>query len=369
MEAWSSISKNMADLNYKFFIALIFLMIAIAFPAAALNRPPELTPIASMEILSGETLNFNLRASDPDGDQVTYSCDNLPANASLDPKTGSFSWTPSVDQVGIHELYFKASDGGRPSLSSRQTAAYNVVFRVKYYSKGWGLGVQEEGTIFETNNRQDLVPKVGLILIDGNPLLPSQKNAYSSENPRIEAEISSPYKIDQDSISVKLDGRKIENFSVSNVRTFGEKKNILSLNLEFKLQALAAGDHQLVLLAGNELGTSSRSMVISAGKLRVVDTPLCFPNPFSPRAGGKTTIQYTLSHSAEVDLMIFGSSVQIIKRFQFSPDSPGGKAGMNKVVWDGRTDYGTIVGNGIYVGTLVDRQSQNVLGKLKIVIY
>jgi hypothetical protein len=43
---------------------------------------------------------------------VTYSAENLPAGATLDPTTGWFQWTPTPDQVGDHpNAIFRAADG------------------------------------------------------------------------------------------------------------------------------------------------------------------------------------------------------------------------------------------------------------------
>ena len=44
----------------------------------------------------------------------------------------------------------------------------------------------------------------------------------------------------------------------------------------------------------------------------------------------------------------------------------GGKAGRNKVSWDGRNDAGGQVGNGVYVGTIVS--GGKLLAKFKLAI-
>jgi hypothetical protein len=43
---------------------------------------------------------------------VSYSAENLPAGATLDPTTGWFQWTPTSDQIGDHSnVIFRAADG------------------------------------------------------------------------------------------------------------------------------------------------------------------------------------------------------------------------------------------------------------------
>jgi flagellar hook assembly protein FlgD len=105
------------------------------------------------------------------------------------------------------------------------------------------------------------------------------------------------------------------------------------------------------------------------GQLRIVDTPLSFPSPYNPSSGSPVTLQYSLSQDADLNIFIFGSSGQIVKKLSALKGSEGGKAGQNKLTWDGRTDFGTIISNGIYVGTIVDKDSQQLLGKVKLVIY
>ena len=73
----------------------------------------------------GETLSFRVRATDGNGDPLTYSATNLPAGASFDPSTRRFSWTPSFAQSGDYEVTFAVSDGtGR---SDSQTIGISVI--------------------------------------------------------------------------------------------------------------------------------------------------------------------------------------------------------------------------------------------------
>ncbi len=73
------------------------------------NRQPEFSPIDDQQIPEMEELSFDLSASDPDHDELTFRSDNLPTGANL---SGShFSWTPSFDQAGSYESTFTVSDG------------------------------------------------------------------------------------------------------------------------------------------------------------------------------------------------------------------------------------------------------------------
>lgn len=83
-----------------------------AAPESSANRPPVLDPIGNKVINKGETLQFTVTGSDPDGDRLTYSASNLPAGASFDCATRRFTWTPDYGQTGnFAGIHFEVSDG------------------------------------------------------------------------------------------------------------------------------------------------------------------------------------------------------------------------------------------------------------------
>lgn len=65
----------------------------------AVNDPPVLTPLADpLVVTSGDVISFTVTATDPDipyGDVLTFLTPaNLPADATFDPASGSFIWSP-----------------------------------------------------------------------------------------------------------------------------------------------------------------------------------------------------------------------------------------------------------------------------------
>ena len=57
----------------------------------------------------GNPMNFTIpEASDADGDDITYKALNLPTDANFNPDTRQFTWTPTTEQIGTHNVEFIA---------------------------------------------------------------------------------------------------------------------------------------------------------------------------------------------------------------------------------------------------------------------
>ena len=84
------------------------------------------TPFDTISIPEESTLTFTVTGSDPDtGDVLTYSlAPGAPQGASL--VGSSFSWTPTEEQDGVHEITIVATDDGNPPLSITKTIAVTV---------------------------------------------------------------------------------------------------------------------------------------------------------------------------------------------------------------------------------------------------
>ncbi|WMW21265.1 putative Ig domain-containing protein [Methanolobus mangrovi] len=88
----------------------------IIITVGGVDRAPELSAIGNKNVDEGSLLSFTISAIDPDGDIVSYSYSSstLPDSASLDSRTGFFSWTPGYDDAGIYEVEFTATANGVP---------------------------------------------------------------------------------------------------------------------------------------------------------------------------------------------------------------------------------------------------------------
>ncbi|MDO8528058.1 MAG: putative Ig domain-containing protein [Deltaproteobacteria bacterium] len=88
------------------------------------NRPPVMDAISNQTINENQLLTVTPRASDPDGQTLNFSGNNLPRGAVVNPTTGVLTWTPGFDQAGSYpNVGITASDG---SLSVTQRFSITV---------------------------------------------------------------------------------------------------------------------------------------------------------------------------------------------------------------------------------------------------
>lgn len=94
---------------------------------STINSPPVLNPIGNKTVNEGNLLEFTVTATDPDGDTLSYSVDNLPTGSNFDPQTQLFSWTPEFNQSGNYQVVFIVTDSGNPSESDSETITITVI--------------------------------------------------------------------------------------------------------------------------------------------------------------------------------------------------------------------------------------------------
>jgi len=76
------------------------------------NSPPVISGSPQNAVTMGESYSFTPTASDPDGDQLTFSVTNKPSWATFDGATGTLSGTPTLGNVGMYaDIQVTVSDG------------------------------------------------------------------------------------------------------------------------------------------------------------------------------------------------------------------------------------------------------------------
>ncbi len=79
---------------------------------------------------------------------------------------------------------------------------------------------------------------------------------------------------------------------------------------------------------------------------------IAFPNPFGFNRDG-CEIYYYLNKSTPVDFRIYDPFGNEVVSWRFRAGEPGGKAGINQVVWNGRNKEGRRVASGVYLVQLI----------------
>ena len=91
------------------------------------NHPPVFDPIGNKSVIANYLLTFTVNATDPDGDDLIYWATDLPLGAVFDYVTRTFSWTPTVNQSGIHSLTFKVRDDLSITSESITITVNNII--------------------------------------------------------------------------------------------------------------------------------------------------------------------------------------------------------------------------------------------------
>ncbi|MCX6135452.1 MAG: T9SS type A sorting domain-containing protein [Ignavibacteriales bacterium] len=85
------------------------------------DNVPKFTVIAAKSVAQVDTLSFSVLATDADaGDALTYTTGTLPARATFNATTKTFSWNPSLSTTpGVYNVMFYVADpvGGMDSLT------------------------------------------------------------------------------------------------------------------------------------------------------------------------------------------------------------------------------------------------------------
>ena len=98
----------------KRFLVLIFLLVFLPLvgclpsPVPS-NQAPIIISIPITAVTVGETYVYNVEATDPDGDILTYSLITKPMGMTINPATGLIGWPPKAE--GNYVVVVKVSDG------------------------------------------------------------------------------------------------------------------------------------------------------------------------------------------------------------------------------------------------------------------
>ncbi len=95
------------------------------------NRAPNFSSTKDQSTTEEDPLSFDISASDPDADIITYSAQNLPDGATFNTDAqnkATFKWTPDLNAAGNYQVTFIASDGKDSSTMVISISVQDKVF-------------------------------------------------------------------------------------------------------------------------------------------------------------------------------------------------------------------------------------------------
>ena len=104
---------------------LLFLPLFVGcFSAPPTNQSPTITSTAITTVIVNQTYAYDVDATDPDGDILTYSLIISPAGMTINSATGLINWTPTA--TGYYDVTVEVSDNGSPIKSTTQSLTIHV---------------------------------------------------------------------------------------------------------------------------------------------------------------------------------------------------------------------------------------------------
>ncbi len=92
----------------------------VTITVKAVNDPPVITSTAVTNAILALPYAYDVAATDPDGDPLTYSLAQTegspPAGMVIDPTTGLIQWTPNPGQLGSWPITVLVTDGSKPPV-------------------------------------------------------------------------------------------------------------------------------------------------------------------------------------------------------------------------------------------------------------
>jgi hypothetical protein len=136
-----------------------------------------------------------------------------------------------------------------------------------------------------------------------------------------------------------------------------DKDSYKSGTIRYPFKSLEAGPHSLKVKVWDVYNNSSEEIIeflVSAEHDLVLDRVLNYPNPFT------THTQFFFEHNqpnADLDILIqvFTVSGKLVKTIEYQAPASGYRVG--PIDWDGRDDYGSSIGRGVYIYRLKVRTS------------
>jgi len=315
--------------------------------AVAYTVIPNVTSIelstASAVIAAGEQLSLSFVATDSRGTSLSIS--------DLSGYGMALSWSTTGGSVSSSGLFTAPSADGKYTVTVSYTNADAAVIsdsiEIQVSSGGPTITVSINDTAFNASN-----------------------NYIVNDDSSVAIDISDANAVNTSTVTVTLDGTALAEGSGLSIAAVGASVDSLAISLSAAtISGLADGSHTLTVSATDLTGAARSTSVTFTvyGSLSVIGTPMNYPNPFSPANGTSTTIRYNLTQDADIIFMIYDIVGNRIYRWSYSAGATGGSSGQNEITWNGISDFGTRVGNGVYIYFILS--GAEVLGSGEMAVY
>ena len=176
--------------NKKLLLSLSVFFIAFLFTGCYLfNSAPviESTPVTTAK--EGAAYTYDVEATDPNEDTLTYSLTISPTGMTINSTTGVITWTPTESQVGENEVVVEVSDGNKsttqsftvtvaeakltsivvlPSTMSISTGSSKTISSITaHYDNGTSAGIALSACTYGSNNT-DVTVANGVITVSSS---------------------------------------------------------------------------------------------------------------------------------------------------------------------------------------------------------
>lgn len=240
--------------------------------------------------------------------------------------------------------------------SPPDTGLYKIFVDVDPYdsileSNKFNNSVMETVTVISTPLVLDSIPPEIKLFLDGKSFGSEFFNFdFASANPKVEADISDSNGIDTESIELKINDQKVDDFQLIPIQ---EKAK--SVKLIYQPENLSDGKYVLSLKAldmSANKNSSQKSLIFLVESELILKEVMNYPNPFKDQ----TNFTYILSQPAEeVLIKIFTLSGRMIKTIRKAPTNQN----FNSIQWDGKDEDGDKVSNGVYIYKIIAKDSGN----------
>ena len=187
--------------------------------------------------------------------------------------------------------------------------------------------------------------------------------------PEITATLTDNTTVDVSSVKLYIDNITAEGAAITVIDA--PRSYTLRYKVPSPLEPETIRRHTIFLSVKDVLGNLSfweaGDLRVISGPAKIMGEPLSYPEVFKPLSGNPVTIAYNLTADVDTTIFIYDISGNIVLTRKFRAGQAGGRAGYNGISWNGKTDFGQIVGNGIYIYKITS--GKKVLGAGKLVVY